>query len=56
MESWAGCVASALKEETYWDLLREAGFTDIEVKVIRRYSLSGIARKLPWDFSYSYLL
>jgi hypothetical protein len=43
MESWAGCIAGALEEETYRDLLRDAGFTDIEVEVTRRYSLADIA-------------
>jgi SAM-dependent methyltransferase len=42
MESWAGCIAGALEEETYRDLLRDAGFIDIEVEVIRRYSLADI--------------
>jgi hypothetical protein len=31
-----------LEEETYQELLREAGFTDIEVEVTRRYSLDEI--------------
>jgi len=43
MESWAGCIAGALEEETYRDLLHEAGFTAIEVEVTRRYSLADIA-------------
>jgi arsenite methyltransferase len=43
MESWAGCFAGALEEETYRDLLRGAGFTDIKVEVTRRYSLADIA-------------
>lgn len=43
MESWAGCIAGALEEETYRGLLRDAGFTDIEVEVTRRYSLDDIA-------------
>ena len=43
MESWAGCIAGALEEETYRSLLREAGFTDIEVEVTRRYSLADVA-------------
>ncbi len=43
MESWAGCIAGALEEETYRDLLRGAEFTDIEVEVTRRYSLADIA-------------
>jgi ubiquinone/menaquinone biosynthesis C-methylase UbiE len=43
IESWAGCVAGALEEETYRSLLREAGFVDIEIEVTRRYSLDEIA-------------
>jgi arsenite methyltransferase len=43
MESWARCIAGALEEETYRGLLREVGFTDIEVEVTRRYSLADIA-------------
>ena len=43
LEAWAGCIAGALEEETYRNLLQEAGFTDIEVEVTRRYSLSDIA-------------
>jgi arsenite methyltransferase len=42
LESWAGCIAGALEEETYQELLREAGFTDIEVEVTRQYSLDEI--------------
>jgi arsenite methyltransferase len=42
MESWAGCIAGALEEETYRNLLRDAGFSDIEVEVTRRYSLADI--------------
>jgi ubiquinone/menaquinone biosynthesis C-methylase UbiE len=43
MESWAGCIAGALEEGTYRSLLREAGFTDIEVEVTRHYSLADVA-------------
>jgi arsenite methyltransferase len=43
MESWTGCIAGALEEETYQNLLRDAGFTDIEVEVTRRYSLADMA-------------
>jgi SAM-dependent methyltransferase len=43
MESWAGCVAGALEEDTYRSLLREAGFVDIEIEVTRRYSLDDVA-------------
>lgn len=43
MESWAGCVAGALEEDTYRSLLQAAGFVDIEIEVTRRYSLDDIA-------------
>jgi ubiquinone/menaquinone biosynthesis C-methylase UbiE len=42
MESWAGCVAGALEEETYRSLLQEAGFIDIEIEVTRRYSFDEV--------------
>lgn len=43
MEAWAGCIAGALEEETYRNLLAEAGFTAIEIEVMRRYSLQEVA-------------
>lgn len=42
LEAWAGCIAGALEEETYRHLLHDAGFTDIDVEVTRRYSLNDI--------------
>src|SRR5438270_7589696 len=39
LEAWAGCIAGALKEESYQQLLSEAGFTNIEIEVTRRYSI-----------------
>ncbi len=43
LESWAGCIAGALEEETYRQLLTTAGFPEIEVEVTRRYALQDIA-------------
>src|SRR5450755_3807117 len=43
LESWAGCVAAALEEDTYRSLLQAVGFVEIEIEVIRRYSLDEIA-------------
>jgi N-acetylglutamate synthase-like GNAT family acetyltransferase/SAM-dependent methyltransferase len=37
-ELWAGCVAGALEEWTYRDLLRDAGFVDVEVVPTRIYA------------------
>jgi ubiquinone/menaquinone biosynthesis C-methylase UbiE len=51
-ELWAGCVAGALEEWTYRDLLREAGFTDIEVVPTRVYSAEDaglLDAGLPYD-------
>jgi arsenite methyltransferase len=42
LEAWAGCIAGALEEEVYRQLLAEAGFSDIEVEVTRRYDLNDI--------------
>jgi ubiquinone/menaquinone biosynthesis C-methylase UbiE len=43
LEAWSGCIAGALEEQTYRQLLQEAGFIDIEVEVTRQYSLQDIA-------------
>jgi hypothetical protein len=37
MELWAGCIAGALEETTYRQLLSEAGFVDADVQVTRVY-------------------
>ena len=42
LESWSGCIAGALEEAAYRQLLASAGFTDIEFEVTRRYSLQDI--------------
>jgi hypothetical protein len=43
LEAWAGCIAGALEEETYLQLLSEAGFTNIEIEVTRRYTVQDVA-------------
>lgn len=43
MEAWAGCIAGALAEDTYRQLLAEAGFTAIDIEVTRRYGLQEVA-------------
>lgn len=42
MEAWAGCVAGALEEHEYRGLLADAGFTDVDVEVTRRYRLEDV--------------
>jgi SAM-dependent methyltransferase len=43
LEAWAGCVAGALEEEEYRRLLREAGFTEIDVEVTRVHDARELA-------------
>ncbi len=43
LEAWAGCIAGALEEGVYRSLLQEAGFSDIDVEVTRRYTLEDVA-------------
>jgi arsenite methyltransferase len=43
LEAWAGCIAGALEEQAYRQLLAEAGFTNIEIEVTRRYSIQDVA-------------
>jgi arsenite methyltransferase len=40
MELWAGCIAGALEENTYRQLLAEAGFQHVDVEVTRVYDAS----------------
>jgi arsenite methyltransferase len=43
MELWAGCIAGALEETTYRQLLADAGFADIGVEVTRVYGLEDLS-------------
>src|SRR5437660_4286442 len=43
LEVWAGCIAGALEEEVYRQLLGEAGFINIEIEVTRHYSIQDVA-------------
>jgi len=38
MELWAGCIAGALEAREYRDKLAAAGFTDVEIVEVRRYT------------------
>ncbi len=46
---WAGCVAGALHEDEYRQKLAEAGFTDIDVDVVRRFTLDDVPEELARD-------
>ena len=43
MDAWAGCIAGSLEEELYHRLLTQAGFTNIEFEVTRRYRIQEVA-------------
>jgi ubiquinone/menaquinone biosynthesis C-methylase UbiE len=47
LESWAGCIAGALSDGEYREGLAEAGFSDIELEVTRRYTLEDLGSPLP---------
>jgi SAM-dependent methyltransferase len=51
MEAWVGCVAGALEEGEYRQLLAVAGFGDIDVEVTRVYDVQQIAKngQREWD-------
>lgn len=38
LEAWAGCLAGALEEGEYRSRLEAAGFTDIEIEVLKEYT------------------
>lgn len=43
MELWVGCVAGALEEQEFIDLLTEAGFTDVSIEPTRVYQAADAA-------------
>jgi ubiquinone/menaquinone biosynthesis C-methylase UbiE len=43
LDAWAGCIAGALEDDTYRQLLAEAGFINVEIEVTRRYSIQDVA-------------
>jgi arsenite methyltransferase len=42
IELWAGCIAGSLEEQEYRNLLKEAGFKDIELQPTRMYTAKDI--------------
>jgi ubiquinone/menaquinone biosynthesis C-methylase UbiE len=40
MEAWVGCIAGALDTKTYEQLLTEAGFENVGIEIIRRYTVA----------------
>ena len=47
ISSWSGCIAGALTNREYHDLLTSAGFQDIGLEVTRRYTLEQLGATLP---------
>lgn len=46
MEAWAGCVAGALEEQEFRQLLTDAGFADVDVEVTRVYDPQELAESI----------
>ncbi|HET9495672.1 MAG TPA: arsenite methyltransferase [Chloroflexia bacterium] len=42
MEAWTGCIAGALRQDVYLDLLREVGFHDASIEVTRSYGAEDV--------------
>ena len=49
IEAWVGCVAGALDEDEYRSLLKQAGFTDLEIVPTRVYELADAEQMLAAD-------
>lgn len=47
LELWAGCIAGALEENEYKLKLLRAGFTDVDLEIVRAYSEKDAADILP---------
>jgi arsenite methyltransferase len=47
ISSWSGCIAGALTDSEYRDLLSAAGFEQIDLEATRRYSLEQIGSMMP---------
>jgi len=47
LSSWAGCIAGALTDKEYRTGLAEAGFSDIDLEITRRYQLEDLPQPLP---------
>ncbi len=43
MEAWTGCIAGALHEDVYKQLLTEAGFEDAGIEITRTYAAADVA-------------
>jgi len=47
LSSWAGCIAGALTDAEYRAGLAQAGFTDIDLEITRRYTMADLGDVLP---------
>lgn len=52
LSAWAGCIAGALTDAEYRTGLAQAGFTEIELEVTRRYSREEVGDMLPQVFNH----
>ncbi len=54
LSPWVGCIAGALSDNEYRVGLKEAGFTDIDLEVTRRYKLADLPQRVPsWVITLS---
>jgi ubiquinone/menaquinone biosynthesis C-methylase UbiE len=55
LELWAGCMAGALRESEYRSKLAAAGFTGIDIEVVREYTADDVKDTAAWDTVRRYL-
>lgn len=49
MEAWIGCIAGALEEQTFRNLLQQVGFENIDIQVTREYDPRDLAAAADGD-------
>lgn len=49
--SWAGCIAGALTIDQFTGLLKNAGFSEIDIEIQHRYNLDDFLGELPTELS-----
>lgn len=47
LSSWAGCIAGAMTDGEYRELLAQAGFVAVDLEISRRYTLADLGGSLP---------
>jgi hypothetical protein len=47
LSAWSGCIAGALTDHEYRNMLADAGFINIDLEITRRYTVEQLGDTLP---------